>query len=348
MTPTNRRDSSCSSPRTSRSSCGPRSRQCSPETSRPPSTSARYDLADLIDLTSPTEPQALDLPIQTATRGELENELELPLAGLYPVSVDLRLDGRRIDRHITFVERLPSADAPPGLDRFNLTIVAGIDDPGPEPDASTWSMRMRGSSSSRSSVKTSRHHSQPCSPRWSPASSSPTPHSATESASRSPATRPWRCRRSRSTPRLPWPRVRSRRSRGCCATARTCSPAAPATATRRTAWPSLGAVSTAGREMLRNLGVQLLVQPFDQYAELDGSIPQFTDTSKLLLGALADDTTLSYAVVDPVNEMLDPDRETVRHRPRPPSRCSPNWPRCGSNSGPALATWCFHPRLRHS
>jgi hypothetical protein len=64
--------------------------------------------------------------------------------------------------------------------------------------------------------------------------------------------------------------------------------------------------------MLRDLGAQLLVVPFDVYAELEGSIPGYTDTSMLAEGSLPDGSALPVAIVDPVAELLDPERNGER------------------------------------
>ena len=53
--------------------------------------------------------------------------------GLYPVTVDLLVDGEVVASHLTFVERLPLAeDTDPPL---QIAVVAAVDDPGPRADA---------------------------------------------------------------------------------------------------------------------------------------------------------------------------------------------------------------------
>ena len=109
--------------------------------------SAEYDLFDVLGaeqsgVTSSRRPLVLD--VQTTTGGEVKSELALPRAGLYPIRVEIRQGRRMLAKHVTFIERLatPNSGVSP-RSSINLSIVAGIPDPGPEPTSSTSSNRTR-------------------------------------------------------------------------------------------------------------------------------------------------------------------------------------------------------------
>ncbi len=76
----------------------------------------------------------------------------------------------------------------------------------------------------------------------------------------------------------------------------------------RSAWPTTDLLTAAGAAVLRDAGVPLLVVPFDRYLTYDGSLVSLTDTSLLLNARLPDDSPLPMLVVDPITDLIDPDR----------------------------------------
>ena len=89
--------------------------------------------------------------------------------------------------------------------------------------------------------------------------------------------------------------------------------ALPSTATRRVAWLTSEMLSAPGASMLRDLGVQLVVVPFDLYLALDSNQSaevrnDLTDPTLLLDGELDGGGELAVSVVDPINELLETDR----------------------------------------
>jgi hypothetical protein len=58
-------------------------------------------------------------------------------------------------------------------------------------------------------------------------------------------------------------------------------------------------LTSAGAALRRDLGTRLLVMPYDEFAQLDGSTGALTDTTQLVSAELPDDASLPIAVVDP-------------------------------------------------
>ena len=97
----------------------------------------------------PTRSTALELPARRGPQRERRDHhldgrgtdhdaaeprraaLSMRVPGLYPIGVELRVDGEVVAEHVTFVERL--ATDPPVTPPLNLAVVAAIDDPGPAP-----------------------------------------------------------------------------------------------------------------------------------------------------------------------------------------------------------------------
>ena len=73
----------------------------------------------------------LTVEAPTTTQPNPAAALSMRVPGLYPIGVELRVDGAVVAEHVTFVERL--ATDPPATPPLNLAVVAAIDDPGPAP-----------------------------------------------------------------------------------------------------------------------------------------------------------------------------------------------------------------------
>ena len=89
--------------------------------------------------------------------------------------------------------------------------------------------------------------------------------------------------------------------------------ALPSTAIRRAAWLTADPLSADGASMLRDLGVQLLVIPFDAYLALESNQTRetradLTDPTLLIGAGLPGGGDLAVSVVDPINELLDTER----------------------------------------
>lgn len=286
--------------------------------------SAEYDLVDLLGADvlgaeqngDTSSRRRLTLSVQTSTRGEVRSELALPRAGLYPLAVEIRLGRRSLAKHVTFIERLATPDSG-ALPRstLNLSIVAGIPDPGPEPDtldlveshARITELAQLGeiigaplTASVPPVVATSLEHDPQLAARLRTALSGDEvlalpesmldPSSAVAAGQVEAFTRELR--------------------EGEDALRR----ALPSTATRRVAWLTSEPLSAGGASMLRDLGVQLVVVPFDLYVALESNQSaairsDLTDPTLLLAGELAGGGELALSVIDPINEHLDTDRD---------------------------------------
>jgi hypothetical protein len=276
---------------------------------------ARFDLADV--LVADADPLRVELDVPTTTGGELVDELELPVAGLYPITVDLvTSDGRRLTRHTTFVERLASDDrrarrAQP----FALSILAAVPDPGPEPDrfalldARTRLVEL---------AQLGEGLDGPLTISIPPVVAADLDDDAFGTRLRDAL---------RGSEILAAPRVTFDPSAAVAADeveaftrelrdgedllARTF----PATTVRRSAWLWDDPLSADGAAMLRDLGIALVVTSTDDYFALDGALPpEFTDPSLLYPVTLPGGGAMSVAMVDPVSELLDPERAALPGR----------------------------------
>lgn len=280
--------------------------------------SAEYALSDVLGAeqsgtTSSRRPLALD--VQTSTGGEVKSELALPRAGLYPIRVEIRQGRRTLAEHVTFVERLATPES--GVfprSTINLSIVAGIPDPGPEPspldvvesDARVTELAQLGevitaplTVSLPPVVATSLEDDPELAARLSAALSGDEvlalpnmeldPSSAVAAGQVEAFTR--ELREGEDALRQ----------------------ALPSTATRRVAWLTSEMLSAPGASMLRDLGVQLVVVPFDLYLALDSNQSaavrnDLTDPTLLLASDLDGGGEVAVSVVDPINELLETDR----------------------------------------
>ncbi len=280
--------------------------------------SARFDLADLIDRDTPASASAgipLRLDVTTSsTLVELERVLELPVPGLYPISIQLRQDGRLLERYVTMAERTPAITPPARpVGTFDLSILATVADPGPEPDQ----LELVDARSRLLELAQLGEDVQ------APITVGIPPVIAT--AIRDDDALVDRLRSALAGDEsIALPALELDPSSAMAAglvdtftrllregedVLREVLPGTPA---RRTTWVVDRDLSTQGATMLRDLGVQLLVVPEDRYVELEGSLPGLTDTSMVLDGDLGSGAPLAVSVVDPVSELLDPERATGR------------------------------------
>ena len=130
--------------------------------------------------------------------------LTLRRPGLYPLTVELLVDGERVAEHVTFVERLPVEDGIGAADerghrRRRARPRAGADRRRRSPTAA--SARRRSPSWRRRSTGRSPCSSRPSSLETSTAATRRSPRRC---ATRSTATRCWPCRPTCSTRRRPW------------------------------------------------------------------------------------------------------------------------------------------------
>ncbi|MEO6652995.1 MAG: hypothetical protein ABIP17_10095, partial [Ilumatobacteraceae bacterium] len=80
----------------------------------------------------------------------------------------------------------------------------------------------------------------------------------------------------------------------------------PLTPRTRGGWLVDRGITAGGATAIRNVGVPLLIVPYDRYVTLGNSLPAFTDPSLMLNTTLTDDSTMRLMVVDPITELLEP------------------------------------------
>jgi hypothetical protein len=280
--------------------------------------SARYDLADLVDRETPASSAAgtpLLLDVTTsATTVDRESVLELPVPGLYPLSIELRQDGRLLERYITMAERTPAIDPPARrTGTFDLSILATVADPGPEPDPLDL---VDARSRLLELAQLGEDLEAPITVGIPP---------VVAEAIRDDEDLVDRLRAALDGDEsIAMPALELDPSSAMAAdlvetytrllrdgedVLREVLPGTPA---RRTTWVVDRDLSTAGATMLRDLGMQLLVVPEERYVGLEGSLPGLTDTSMVLDGTLTSGAPMAVSVVDPVSALLDPERATGR------------------------------------
>jgi hypothetical protein len=276
--------------------------------------SARFDLFDVIEVDADGVSH-LTLDVVTATEGEVAAELELPIAGLYPIATEIRRNDTRLARHVTFIERLPRPGERPARNAlFNLAVVATLEDPGPEPsELELVAARSR----LREMAQLGEDLSGPLTVAIPPV------------IARSLDAEPELAVRLRDafvgTEVIALPETQLDPSSAVAAGEAEAftrelregedllAEAFPRAAVRRSTWIANDPISERAASMLRDLGVQLVVTPLEEYLELDGALPpEFTDTTKLYPAVLPDAARLNVATLDPVNALLDPEMSDGR------------------------------------
>ncbi|HWM19079.1 MAG TPA: hypothetical protein VNO51_05285 [Ilumatobacteraceae bacterium] len=281
--------------------------------------SAEYDLVDVIGPNqngTTASRRQMTLEVQTATSGEVRSELALPRAGLYPITVAIRQRSRTLATHVTFIERLatPESGAFP-RSTLNLSIVAGIPDPGPEPDQLDL---VESNARVTELAQLGEVITAPLTVSVPPVVAAALADDPTLAARLQSAltgdevlARPEALLDPSSAVAANQVETFTRELREGEDTLRR---VLPATAVRRVAWLTTEPLSAGGASMLRDLGVQLVVVPFDYYLALESNHSAairagFSDPTLLLAGGLADGGELPLTVVDPIDELLATDRD---------------------------------------
>jgi hypothetical protein len=281
--------------------------------------SAEYDLADVVgpDLNgSTTSRRQLTLDVQTATSGEVRSELALPRAGLYPVTVAIRQRSRTLATHVTFVERLATAESGAfPRSTVHLSIVAGIPDPGPEPDALDL---VESNARVTELAQLGEVIAAPLTASVPPVVAAALADDPSLEARLQSALAGDEVLALPESELDPSSAVAAGQEEAFTRELRegedTLRRVLPATATRRVAWLTTEPLSTGGASMLRDLGVQLVVVPFDLYVALDSNYSaairaDFSDPTLLLAGGLSGGGELPLTIVDPISELLETDRD---------------------------------------
>lgn len=280
---------------------------------------ARFDLAEV--LVADADPLRIELAVPTALDGDRAGELELPVAGLYPLTVDLvRSDGRRLSRHTTFVVRLPEAgQRPRRAQPLSLAVLAVVPDPGPQPD------RLQLLDARTHLVELAQLGEEIAGPLT--ISVPPVVTSDLDEEFGAQLRAALRGSEILATPSMTFDPTAAVAAGETAAFTRALRDGEdllvssfPSTNVRRSAWIWDDPLGRDGAAVLRDLGVPLVVMPAVDYFELDGALPpQFTDPSLLYSVPLADGASMALAVVDPISELLDPARDIGRDTGRTPT-----------------------------
>lgn len=279
---------------------------------------ARIDFDEVVILNEDGRPVGFSYAVPTATGGNRAAELEFVREGLYPVSVELWRDGRRIARHLTFAERLADPAEPsvrPGT--FLISIVAAVSDPGPEPTPDARAevveelTRLRDLAGAvRSGI------------------TAIIPPSAAGELTDLPELRAELVDALRGAELAVVPSIRldpsSIAEAGESTTFVTAMRAGedllaatlPEIPLRRTTWPASARltgdrISRDGARLVRDLGAPLVIMSPERYLALPGAMPRNElDTSVWHVAEAASGTTITLGLIDPVSRLVDPQRAT--------------------------------------
>jgi hypothetical protein len=277
---------------------------------------ARINFDEVVQLDELQRPIGFTYAIPTATGGRRAAELEFVREGLYPVTVELWRDGSRIARHITFAERLadpaePSVRPVP----FQIAIIAGVQDPGPEPSTGQLAIVRSELTQLRDLTSVLR----------SPITAI-VPPAATREFAEIPEVAEDLIAGLRNSELMVVPSVQldpSSAVEAAVADAFTASFRAgedllavmlPEVPVRRTAWPATERItgptlSRAGAGLLRDLGSTLLIISPETYLALSGALPaRLLDTSVWHAAEIPGGSTVALGLIDPVSRLLDPQR----------------------------------------
>ena len=277
---------------------------------------ARIDFDEVVQVDELSRPVGFLYAIPTATGGNRAAELELVREGLFPITVELWRDGSRIARHFTFAERLADPDETSIRPvPFQISVLAGVTDPGPEPtdeDRATVRAELSQLRDLATAVR-------------SPLTAMIPPAAAME-LMEIPEVAEQLITALRSSEIVVLPSVRldpSSASEAGVANAFTATFRAgedllgvviPEVPIRRTTWPvssrhSGPEISRAGAGLLRDLGAQLLIVSPQTYLGLAGALPaRLLDTSVWHAAELPGGSTASLGLIDPISRILDPGR----------------------------------------
>jgi hypothetical protein len=254
----------------------------------------------------------MDLSVPIAVGGDLAAELELPRAGVYPITVEVRRRNELLARHLTFIERLDDVDR----GSYRLAVVAVVEDPGltPRPaDLAELRLRLFELTELAEAVDA--------------AISVNFPVGALAALDDDPELAERLRTALRSAEIIAVPEV-------------PLNPSAIADADRaavytrslrlgedrlaeyfedseirRTSWIGEPTPSAPGAAMLRDLGTRLLIVPFEELAGLGSATSADSsglDPSLLIPVALPDGTEMDLMAIDPVSRLTAPELAGVR------------------------------------
>lgn len=283
----------------------------------PPVDIVELDLADVAEVVDGTARITLDVPVVDGERVAGDRRLELTRAGLYPVSIEIRRDGVTEADHLTFVERLPATTAGTGtLGKFRLSVVAGLADPGPEITEQELLLavpQLAELAAAADAVGTGLTAAVP--PELTRRVFAAQPELATTVRTALAGSELV------ELPAQPLDPSAAAAATGVAdeltglraAGAEQLGELFPDVDRTDAVWLVDAPITRAGAALIADLGATTLVVPYDHYARLPGNVAGFVDPSLLATAALDDVAggrrAIDVAIVDPITDLLDPDRE---------------------------------------
>jgi hypothetical protein len=247
----------------------------------------------------------LSVEVPTTTRPNPDPALSMRLPGLYPIGVQLVVDGEVVADHVTFVDRLPID--PPTNPPLSVAILAATDDPGPAP---TFTELVEGREDLEAIADVASSAAGPVTVVLPPVLMADL--SADDELAETLVTaldgaellsQPADQMDPSSAVAIGATDAFTRELReGEDALAA----ALPGITTRRSAWLVTSPISGAAAAELRNLGFRLLVFDEDTYESLDGNLGAFKDPTLAVETDLNDGFALPAMVVPASGVLLDP------------------------------------------
>lgn len=266
-----------------------------------------FDLSDVAVFDEETGERRIDLSVPIASDVADVNALDLLESGVHPITVQVRRDGRLVAFYTTFVE-VVDPDGP-GRGPFAFSVLAAVADTGPFPDADELDAA---ASEIADVVDVLAAVDQPVTVALPPTYLSTVIGRSDQlggalTASLGPGDRLL------SLPDQPLEPsaavdagLHDEFARGVATGERQLEGRFPATPTTRGAWNVTDPLTVEGATAIRNLGVPLLVIPFDHYQRLGNNLGTFTDPTLMFNTTLTDDSSMRMMVVDPITELLEP------------------------------------------
>ena len=267
-----------------------------------------FDIDDVGTFNEVTGERELVLDVPIADDIASFSRLDLLDPGLYPITIQIRRDRTVVASHTTFLER--TRNAGPGLGPLSFALIAGVDDIGP---TSTNADVARATEQLEDLAAFAEATQFPLMAVVPPAYTA-------ELLSAELGERLAAAIGERSLLGLPdldldpsaaaAANLTSELDRRYRDGAQQLTNAFPDATVEPTVALVTDALTPRGAAALRDQGVTLLLAQFDRYSQLTGSNPQTTDTSLLVNATLPDGSPTRIAVIDPIMELLDPDRRT--------------------------------------
>jgi hypothetical protein len=240
----------------------------------------------------------------TTTDPNVPDTLSMRLPGLYPIRVELRVDGEVVGEHLTFVERL-ATDSP--ASSLNVAVVAATDDPGPQP---TPHEVADGRRDLAAIAEVAGRAAGPVSVAIPPVLAADLSADPELAASLSSALEgaellslPAHELDPSSAVAIGESETFTRELREGEDVLASALPAAPAS---RSAWVVTSPISAGAVTELRNLGFRLLLLDTEMYNSLDGNIGGFQDPTLAAEVDVGDGFVMPAVVVSAAGRLLDP------------------------------------------